>query len=507
MEEMRKQDAAGMEELREEKIPLLMERYPTLSAQAELADSLRNVHFPPSLREETRTIATFYYCANNGGVEQVLCHLLRLWDAMGYRIILLTDRPATAEDYPMPAKTRRYYLPDTFQLNEETRRERFQTIRRVIREERVDVFVHHAWLSKNLLWDLLAVKMEGVPYIQYTHGVFSCLISEGSPEEMDILRCLTYIYPLADAVISLSHTFQRFWELFQTRSYLLCNPCEEAVRSGVTKCPFHLLWIGRIAPEKRPADAVKILHEVRKVRPEATLTIVGSVHPAYEAVYQELLETITSLREEEAVFLAGFQMDPSVYYQEAELLLCTSANEGFSLVIAEAKTYGVPCVMYDLPYLYFAEENLGIVRVAQQRPDLAANAVLECFADAKKLRALSKEALQSSEQFNDESLKNQWKEIFDRALQPDAVRSLSADAVAWRTMLEHLREGTQKWAQEKQAYQRSNQAWEEQRQSWETERRNWETERKNWEAERAEWIRRDQESFRFLRRVKRALFR
>lgn len=490
-------------DLHQEKLPEiiteLMRQHPTLSEQADIAEDLRGYQFPAPPRKKVRTVAAFYYCANNGGVERVLCDLLSLWHAAGYRVILLTDRPATDEDYPLPSGIHRYLLPDTFHLDDEKRLERYREIQRIVRDEQVDVFVHHAWLSENMLWDLLAVKLLGVPFLPYIHGVFSCLVSEGNPEQMDILRCLTQIYPLADGVLSLSQTSQKFWSRFQSRSFLLVNPCRKPHRITVSRKKHHMVWVGRIAPEKRPLDAVKILHEVRKKQPEATLTIVGSAHPVYRELYHELQALITALHEEEAVLLAGYQEDPYEYYQEAELLLSTSAYEGFSLVIAEAKTYGVPCVMYDLPYLLFSEERQGVIPVEQQHPEKAAEAVLQCFEDEEKLRKLSEEALLSSRIFDDEALLRQWKDIFEQIMEHQAPVTVSADAVAWNTMLEHLHEGLQKWSSEKQVYLQRQAEWQEKEQEWEQEKNRWQTER---EA----YIRREQESFRLLRRIKRAFF-
>ena len=425
----------------------LMSRYSSLSGQAALAERIAGAASLQRRGGSIHTIAVFYYCANNGGAERVLCHLLCLWARQGYRVLLMTDRPATPEDYPLPEGIHRYELPDTFTPTDETRLSRFRQIQKILLEEKADAFVHHAWLSRNLLWDLLAVKTLGIPFLQYTHGVFSCLISEGNPEDMDILRCLTRIYRLADGVVALSKTYQAFWQNFNPHTYLLCNPCLAPSPRTLARKPCRLLWIGRIAPEKRPLEAVKILHNLRRTCPEATLTIVGSAHPAFRSLQDELIRLIAELHEENTVTLAGFQSDPAPYYQEASLLLVTSAYEGFPLAIAEAKTYGVPCILYDLPFLYFAEEGKGLIRVPQLDAERAAEAAAQLFRDPDRMDRLSAEALESSRIFSDDTLTGQWREIFSAAETAGSgdLAPLSHQALAWQTLLDHLHTGTQVW--------------------------------------------------------------
>ena len=153
----------------------LMEKYPALSDQGMLADRLSGATSLQRKSGPVRTIVTFYYCANNGGIERVLCHLISLWVQLGYRVVLLTDLPATSDDYSIPEEVHRYILPETFGMTPETRLERFRQMQQILKDEEADVLVHHAWLSRNLLWDMLAAKTLHIPFVQYVHGIFSCL--------------------------------------------------------------------------------------------------------------------------------------------------------------------------------------------------------------------------------------------------------------------------------------------------------------------------------------------
>ena len=422
----------------------LMELYPSLPEQAKLARLIASSGVLQRSGQPIRTIAVFYYRVCHGGAERVCCHLIRLWLQAGYRVILLTDFPPDPADEYLPPDVTRYQLPDTFRLDPNTRKQRFQTIQRILRNEKADAFVHHAWLSRNLLWDLLAVKSLGIPYIQYTHGVFSCLISEGHPEEMDELRWLTDIYALPDAVICLSETFRTFWQHYTPRPLRFLNPCSPARGAP---CPSSdrpiILWSGRIAPEKQPLEALKIFSLVRQTVPEARLVMLGGADAAYAELESELTRQISGLGLTEAVILPGFVADPSPFYQHASVLLSTSLNEGFSLVIAEAKTYGLPCVMYDLPYLYFAEESRGLCRVPQGGAAAAADTIIRLLRHPDEWEAMRQEALASADAFSETALTEQWTALF-RSLSsvPDPVSPAeSRDTVVLSTLLDHLHMG------------------------------------------------------------------
>ena len=405
-----------------------------------------------------RTIAFFYYRAYNGGIEMVMSRLSAFFAKAGYHIVLITDFPPTPEDYPFPENTRRFVLPDTFQLTPETRVARFHEFRRVLREASADVLIHNAWLSFNLLWDLLAVKTAGIPYIQYIHGAFSCQFTEGQPREMDQLYTLTRILPLADHIVSLSKTFDRFWGKINPHTTALLNPCPPArpEDGAADPDPNMLLWVGRISPEKQPAEAVRILHEVRKQIPGVRLKIVGGTDPACRPCEDQLKAVISGLSLEDAVSLEGYQTDVTPYYREAALLLLTSSHEGFCLAVAEAKTCGLPCVSYELPYLCFAENPRGFFTAPQGDAAAAAKQVVRLLQDPALLTKARRDALDSAEDFSEDRLTGGWLQIF-RQLEsiPDGEKPIpDPDAVVIDTLLSHAHMGLTKLKQQADQWRR-----------------------------------------------------
>jgi glycosyltransferase involved in cell wall biosynthesis len=100
-----------------------------------------------------------------------------------------------------------------------------------------------------------------------------------------------------------------------------------------------LLFVGRLIPLK---GASLILDAMRQMDGnDVALTVVG------EGEYRQALECEAKGLN---VRFVGFQRDPSDFYREADLFINpTLGPEGLPLVSLEAMSYGLPCILSDLP--------------------------------------------------------------------------------------------------------------------------------------------------------------
>lgn len=103
-----------------------------------------------------------------------------------------------------------------------------------------------------------------------------------------------------------------------------------------------LLWIGRMAPEKRPNVALGAVAEARAHGNEVTLTMLGD-GPLLEALKSQA----RALGIEKHVSFPGWG-DPAEYLPYAELLLVTSEYEGYGMAMVEALAAGVPVLATDV---------------------------------------------------------------------------------------------------------------------------------------------------------------
>ena len=428
----------------------LLESCITLADQAALAPRLEEAGCISRKAGKIRTVAVFYYRAAWGGIERAMNRLIHLWIDAGYRVVLLTDLPADEGDYLLPEGVKRYELTNTFDPDEKKRRIRYALLRDVLIREEADVLVTHAWLSPNLMWDLVAAKSLGIPFVIHTHGVFSCLLSEGEPAQMDEIVHLPAIYRLADAAVVQSDVCQQFWSRYQPNVRFLPDPCgpdreeeqeEETVK--VKRDATHLLWVGRITGSKRPMDAVRILKEVRRSVPKATLCMVGAPDPYNLKPMEELKKLIADEGLEKAVTLEGFRKNLMPYYASAGILLNTSLYEGYGIAIAEAMKFGVPCVMYDLPYLALRKEEKGVFAVPQKDVSAAAAEIVRLMKDKKAWESAAKAAEDSGRGLDDERLKEQWKELFSSLEQAAGKASPARKDEVLDTVMGHLHSGLQ----------------------------------------------------------------
>ena len=107
-----------------------------------------------------------------------------------------------------------------------------------------------------------------------------------------------------------------------------------------------LLFVGRISPNKKQEDLVKLLYYYRRIEPAARLVLVGDNWlPAYARWIVELAE---SLELADALLLTGrvSQQDLVTYYRNCDLYLSMSEHEGFGKPFIESMYLGLPIMAY-----------------------------------------------------------------------------------------------------------------------------------------------------------------
>jgi glycosyltransferase involved in cell wall biosynthesis len=107
----------------------------------------------------------------------------------------------------------------------------------------------------------------------------------------------------------------------------------------------NLLFVGRIAPNKRIEDLLKAYYFYRRLDPDSRLLVVGSAvdTAGYLAACQKLAAELGLL--DHVVFAGAVsQAELCTYYRVASAYLCLSEHEGFCVPLLEAMHFGVPVV-------------------------------------------------------------------------------------------------------------------------------------------------------------------
>jgi glycosyltransferase involved in cell wall biosynthesis len=124
------------------------------------------------------------------------------------------------------------------------------------------------------------------------------------------------------------------------------TPINEELVAGLSSPGPRLLFIGRLAPNKRQEDLVKLLYCLRRARPGAHLYLVGD---RWETGYDAWVEQLAAeLGVGDGVTLAGkvSQGDMVTYIRTSDFYVSMSEHEGFGLPLIESMYLGLPVIAY-----------------------------------------------------------------------------------------------------------------------------------------------------------------
>jgi glycosyltransferase involved in cell wall biosynthesis len=149
------------------------------------------------------------------------------------------------------------------------------------------------------------------------------------------------------------------------------------------------LSVGRVAPNKAVDQTVIALAVTRAHHdPDATLHIVGK--PAIASYDDALHRYVAEMGLVDAVTFAGHASDATVAaaYAQADVLVVTSAHEGFCVPVTEAMAVGLPVVAYAQGAIPEVLGGAGVL-VDSVDPYRLAATVAELLADPARVEELA----------------------------------------------------------------------------------------------------------------------
>jgi len=171
--------------------------------------------------------------------------------------------------------------------------------------------------------------------------------------------------------------------------------------------PQALLWVRAFTEIYNPDLPVWILHEIKKIYPDATLTMVGPD----KGLLSETKTLIKKLGLNSSVNITGPVPNDSLYsyYQSHEVFLNTTSYESFGVAVLEAAACGIPVVsskVGELPYLWKHEED--ILMVEKMEPDEFCLAIQRLFNSKDLAEKISMSARKKAEEFDWAKIKAKW---------------------------------------------------------------------------------------------------
>lgn len=357
---------------------------------------------------EIKVVATLYRRAYCGGIERVNAELMNLWTDMGLKVIFFTEEEENPLDFSYPSSVKRIIIPNSCDMIG-----RLKTLKKFCIKEEVDIFINHDWTNFNFIWDCMLMKMLKIPYAQYCHGHFSWCLSQGKQSFFQ-----SEAFNLCDVIIAISETNAKFYQMCGCKSYFVHNPIPadliKAKPSNLNSK--HVLMVGRLSVEKYPLEALEIFKRVHEQVEEAILDIVGD-----GPMYEEMKEfVIKNGLEKNVIFHGGkTQEDVVSYYQNCACELFTSKMEGYPMVVLETKAYGVPIVMYDMPYLSLTKDKKGVLSTKISDFDTMSDAIVKLLNDKTFRISKGNEARESFEDLLRYDIRTAWKNIFAISVNDD----------------------------------------------------------------------------------------
>lgn len=389
--------------------------------RSQIAEKMMTIDYFAHIKrpsDKRLTIAAYYRTISNGGAQRVVATLCNIWadlkDENGeplYNVVLITDEQPTQDEYNLNCNIKRAFLPDSENSVKDNYRLRLETWEDILTKFDIDIVVTSMWVAPCTLWDMLCVKGHKTKpaFIIHSHN-FCCLpyrfVGNTGLE-------LTYSYQLCDGVVTLSECDRKFASTFSGHTQCIVNPITFSVDmerpSSAKREKNVLVWVGRIASEKQPLDAVYMMKYVVDSIPDAKLYMVGN---GDENLTVKLNELIEELHLEKNVILTGFTQNVEKYYQKANIYISTSEYEGAPLTFCEAMSYELPVVSYDMPWLTFMQDGRGIIAVAQKRTDFMAKEVIDLLNDSARRRQIAMDAKQQIIEMSKINIGEMWKEFF-----------------------------------------------------------------------------------------------
>jgi glycosyltransferase involved in cell wall biosynthesis len=177
-----------------------------------------------------------------------------------------------------------------------------------------------------------------------------------------------------------------------------------------------ILFVGRMAGNKRIDLLVEALPLVREAVPNTVLMLVGDVsaNRAVEENVQRTRQRAVNLGIDEAVIFAGSVERVSDYFHLADVYVSASLHEGFGVPLIEAMASGVPVVASRATAHPEVVGDAGLLCEPDNAADLA-DKVIQVLTDDALYGELVRAGLTRAQEFSLESYEAGWARIVAEA--------------------------------------------------------------------------------------------
>ena len=176
----------------------------------------------------------------------------------------------------------------------------------------------------------------------------------------------------------------------------------------------NLVFVGRIAPNKKQENVIRAFYCYKKLNPESRLILVGS-STGMENYYERLVKYANALGIGDDVIFPGHIKFSEIlaYYRLADAFVCMSEHEGFCVPLVEAMFFDVPVIAYDTSAISDTLGGSGVL-LDNNDPVFAAAVVDRVLTDDKLRESIIEGQRRRLEDFSYERIRATFeKELTD----------------------------------------------------------------------------------------------
>jgi glycosyltransferase involved in cell wall biosynthesis len=356
-----------------------------------------------------------FYCGylTVGGADRVLTLLANHLTDLGYQIYVITlNQPGIhySDVYPFSDKIVRIKID-----LDHTWMDRMVALAQIIGI--------NVWISNNKIDNVslssfpVKFREANIHYVQCDHYSFFFPLSR--PETYVLYAEGMKSYERCSVVIACNSFIANSYKFFIDNVATMNNPVsyrlDEITPSACTKNT--ILCVGRFSDSiKRFDRALLVFSELLKMNSDAQLIVVGRVDKNL-CIPATNTETIGEMIErlgftDEQLLLVGEKKDVRLYYQDASVLLMTSENEAFGMVLVEAGVFGIPSVLFDIPGLedIIIDKFSGFIVKQNDICDMA-NKISQLLSNEALRSEIGNNARNRVQMFSLESIGEKWDKL------------------------------------------------------------------------------------------------
>ncbi len=123
----------------------------------------------------------------------------------------------------------------------------------------------------------------------------------------------------------------------------------------------NILFVGRISPNKKQEDLLKVFYYYKSINPKSRLILVGGYNGC-ERYIEQLRGIVEKLHISDVLFTGSVPFKDLIsYYKIADVFLCMSEHEGFCVPLVESMFFDIPIIAYNSTAVPHTLGNSGIL--------------------------------------------------------------------------------------------------------------------------------------------------